>query len=54
MGYDELNDPDLVDLRPPPGIPADRQGGKVYVRWGDWTVAALDVLPRDGGTDESG
>ena len=30
--YDELNDPDFVNLSAPPGIPADRDGGKVYLQ----------------------
>jgi predicted ester cyclase len=29
--YDELNDPSFVNLSSPPGIPADREGGKVYL-----------------------
>ena len=29
--YDELNDPDFVNLSSPPGIPADREGGKMYL-----------------------
>jgi steroid delta-isomerase-like uncharacterized protein len=29
--YDELNDPDFVNLSAPPGIPADREGGKMYL-----------------------
>jgi predicted ester cyclase len=30
--YDELNDPDFVNLSAPPGVPADREGGKAYLR----------------------
>ncbi len=30
--YDELNDPDFVNLSAPPGVPADRAGGKVYLQ----------------------
>lgn len=30
--FDELNDPDFVNLSSPPGIPADREGGKTYLR----------------------
>jgi steroid delta-isomerase-like uncharacterized protein len=30
--YDELNDPDFVNLSAPPGAPADREGGKVYLK----------------------
>jgi ketosteroid isomerase-like protein len=30
--YDELNDPDFVNLSSPPGIPADREGGKIFLR----------------------
>jgi steroid delta-isomerase-like uncharacterized protein len=30
--YDELNDPDFVNLSAPPGVPADREGGKVYLK----------------------
>jgi predicted ester cyclase len=29
--YDELNDPEFVNLSSPPGVPADREGGKVYL-----------------------
>ncbi|MDQ4030455.1 MAG: ester cyclase [Actinomycetota bacterium] len=29
--YDELNDPDFVNLSAPPGVPADREGGKVFL-----------------------
>ena len=29
--YDELNDPDFVNLSSPHGIPADREGGKMYL-----------------------
>jgi steroid delta-isomerase-like uncharacterized protein len=29
--YDELNDPEFVNLSAPPGIPSDREGGKVYL-----------------------
>ncbi len=30
--YDELNDPDFVNLSAPPGIPNDREGGKVFLQ----------------------
>jgi steroid delta-isomerase-like uncharacterized protein len=30
--YDELNDPDFVNLSSPPGVPADREGGKVFLQ----------------------
>ncbi|HEY3557258.1 MAG TPA: ester cyclase [Kribbella sp.] len=30
--YDELNDPDFVNLSSPPGIPPDREGGKVFLQ----------------------
>ena len=29
--YDELNDPEFRNLSSPPGIPPDREGGKVYL-----------------------
>ena len=29
--YDELNDPDFANLSAPPGLPADREGGKVFL-----------------------
>jgi steroid delta-isomerase-like uncharacterized protein len=29
--YDELNDPEFVNHSAPPGIPSDREGGKVYL-----------------------
>ncbi len=29
--YDELNDPEFVNLSAPPGVPADREGGKVFL-----------------------
>jgi steroid delta-isomerase-like uncharacterized protein len=29
--YDELNDPEFVNLSAPPGFPSDREGGKVYL-----------------------
>jgi steroid delta-isomerase-like uncharacterized protein len=29
--YDELNDPTFVNLSSPPGIPADREGGKEFL-----------------------
>jgi predicted ester cyclase len=29
--YDELNDPEFVNHSAPPGIPADREGGKAYL-----------------------
>ena len=29
--FDELNAPDFVNLSSPPGIPNDREGGKVYL-----------------------
>jgi predicted ester cyclase len=30
--YDELNDPEFVNLSSPPGVPPDRDGGKLYLR----------------------
>lgn len=39
--YDELNDPSFVNLSSPPGIPADREGGKVYL--GDMLAAFPDA-----------
>lgn len=30
--YDELNDPSFINLSAPPGVPADREGGKVYLQ----------------------
>ena len=30
--YDELNAPDFVNLSAPPGVPADREGGKVFLQ----------------------
>ena len=30
--YDELNDPSFVNLSAPPGVPTDREGGKVYLQ----------------------
>ena len=29
--YDELNDPEFVNLSSPPGVPSDRDGGKMYL-----------------------
>ncbi len=29
--YDELNDPEFVNLSSPPGVPSDREGGKMYL-----------------------
>ncbi len=29
--YDELNAPDFVNLSAPPGVPADREGGKMFL-----------------------
>jgi steroid delta-isomerase-like uncharacterized protein len=29
--YDEVNDPEFVNLSAPPGAPADREGGKMYL-----------------------
>src|SRR5690242_8862354 len=29
--YDELNDPTFVNHSAPPGIPSDREGGKIYL-----------------------
>jgi steroid delta-isomerase-like uncharacterized protein len=29
--FDELNDPDFVNLSAPPGMPADREGGKAFL-----------------------
>ena len=31
--FDELNDPEFVNLSAPPGVPADREGGKMFL----WT-----------------
>ena len=31
--YDELNDPEFVNLSSPPGVPSDREGGKMFL-WG--------------------
>jgi predicted ester cyclase len=31
--YDELVDPEFVNLSSPPGVPSDREGGKMYL-WG--------------------
>jgi steroid delta-isomerase-like uncharacterized protein len=30
--YDELNDPAFVNLSAPPGAPADREGGKLFLQ----------------------
>ena len=30
--YDELNDPEFVNLSAPPGVPPDREGGKTFLR----------------------
>ena len=30
--YDELNDPDFVNLSSPPGVPSDREGGKQFLQ----------------------
>ena len=30
--YDELNDPEFVNLSAPPGVPADREGGKMFLQ----------------------
>jgi len=30
--YDELNDPDFVNLSAPPGAPTDREGGKYFLQ----------------------
>jgi len=30
--YDELNHPDFVNLSAPPGVPADREGGKMFLQ----------------------
>jgi predicted ester cyclase len=30
--YDELNDPDFVNLSAPPGVPPDREGGKLFLQ----------------------
>jgi len=32
VAYDELNDPDFVNLSSPPGAPTDRESGKVYLQ----------------------
>jgi hypothetical protein len=29
--FDELNDPEFVNLSAPPGVPSDREGGKLYL-----------------------
>lgn len=29
--FDELNDPEFVNLSSPPGVPSDREGGKIYL-----------------------
>ena len=29
--YDELNDPEFVNHSAPPGVPSDREGGKIYL-----------------------
>ena len=29
--YDELNDPEFVNLSSPPGVPSDREGGKMFL-----------------------
>jgi predicted SnoaL-like aldol condensation-catalyzing enzyme len=29
--YDELNAPDFVNLSAPPGVPSDREGGKIFL-----------------------
>ena len=29
--YDELNDPEFVNLSSPPGIPPNREGGKIFL-----------------------
>ena len=29
--FDELNDPEFVNLSAPPGMPADREGGKMFL-----------------------
>jgi predicted ester cyclase len=29
--YDELNDPAFVNFSAPPGVPSDREGGKIYL-----------------------
>ncbi len=30
--YDELNDPEFVNLSAPPGVPPDREGGKMFLQ----------------------
>jgi steroid delta-isomerase-like uncharacterized protein len=37
--YDELNDPEFVNHSAPPGIPSDREGGKIYL------AAFLNAFP---------
>ena len=37
--YDELNDPAFVNHSAPPGIPSDREGGKIYL------AAFLNAFP---------
>ena len=29
--YDDLNDPEFVNLSAPPGVPSDREGGKMFL-----------------------
>ena len=31
VSYDELNAPDFVNLSAPPGVPSDREGGKMFL-----------------------
>ena len=50
--YDELNDPEFVNHSAPPGVPSDREGGKMYL-WGffnafpdsHWTID--DMIAED-------
>ena len=37
--FDELNAPDFVNLSSPPGVPSDREGGKMFLR------GFLDAFP---------
>ena len=50
--YDELNGPDFVNLSAPPGIPADREGGKMFLTafanaFPDSQIAVDDMIAED-------
>ena len=50
--YDELNAPDFVNLSAPPGIPADREGGKMFLTafanaFPDSQIAVDDMIAED-------